>query len=310
MVYQLLKRHEIIKLLHILNDFDAKAKALEVKLNLKASRKFILKTVMFILCGVLVVSIGTAFIFEMKIHYGAGCLMPLSYGYLLLYLSMLILQFSFSTLAIKNRFCLLNDNLRFTFQNSLAKGNSTLANGNANRLHEQLSNTIRDLYSNLCDGIDLVNESLTFQLIPFLVYYLTANLFAIYSTIREVFYQTPLMYIAIGTNICWMILHSVIASIALYSGHITTKCALRTPIIVSSILRNCKDKESPFTKDAFKTFLLEVQHRNMFIENEFFRIDWKLLFSMISTITTFLVITCQFDASLSNDSVIKNSTLG
>lgn len=146
--------------------------------------------------------------------------------------------------------------------------------------YEQLPNIITNLYSLLCDGIDLVNDSFTFQLIPFMVYYLTANLFAIYSMIREAFYRSPLMYVAIGTNMWWIILHTAIISIALYSGYTTTRCALKTPIIVSSIVKSQKWKESRCVVKVFKTFLLEIQYRNMFLENEFFRIDWKLLFSV------------------------------
>lgn len=43
-----------------------------------------------------------AFLFEVKINYGVGFAMPLSVGFGLLYLTLLTLQFSFATLAIKS----------------------------------------------------------------------------------------------------------------------------------------------------------------------------------------------------------------
>lgn len=277
--YQIYKKSDVINFLHIINDFDIKAKAMEVKMNMNQARAGLVRMISLIAFGIFTVSCGTAIIFELQIKYGSGCAMPLSYGYVLLYLSALILQFSFATLAIKSRFGLINENLRFTFQSSSVQCNSAVK-FHAIGHNEQLPSIITDLYGNLCDGIDLVNEAFTFQLIPFLVYYLTANLFAIYSMVRETFYQTDLMFIALATNSWWIILHTAIISIAFYSGYTTTKCAQKTPIIVSSIIKSRKWKESPCVLQVFKTFLLEVQYRNMFFENEFFRIDWKLLFSV------------------------------
>lgn len=331
-LYQICKKDDIIKFLQILHEFDIKAKSLEVQLNMNATKTTLLKIISFYACGIFVVSVGTALLFEFHPQYGGGYTMPLSYGYILVYLSLLILQFSFATLAIKTRFSLLNENLRFTFQNISTVRNSSI-NIHSIGWSENLPSIITDLYGRLCDCIDLVNDSFTFQLIPFMVYYLTANLFAIYSMIREAFYQTPLMFVACGVNIWWILLHNAIISIALYSGYTTTRCALKTPIIVSSIVKSRKWSESRCTVKVFKTFLVEVLYRNIFFENEFVRIDWKLLFTvshhsflslsraviknffnwftcfqMISTITTFLVITCQFDASMGKTQA-TNSTL-
>lgn len=156
------------------------------------------------------------------------------------------------------------------------KDNSTRVIGYS----EQFPSTITDLYGLLCDGIDLVNDSFTFQIIPFKVYYLTANLFAVYGMIREAFYETDQMYIAIITNILWIILITAIISIAMYLGYTTTKFTLKAPVIVSSTVKSYRWKDCKCVIEVFKTFLLEVQCRNMFFENEFFRIDWKLLFSV------------------------------
>lgn len=234
---------------------------------------------LLVACGISIVSIETAVVFGLEESYGAGYSMPLCYGYVLMYLSLFILQFSFATLAVKARFCLLNDNLRFTFQNVSTVRFSGI-NLHSIGCNETLPNIITELYGHLCDSIELVNDSFTFQLIPFMVYYLAANLFAIYSMIREMYFRTSLMYVAFATNIWWVILHTLIISIALYSGSTTTRCALKTPIIVSSIVKSQKSNESRCVGKVFKSFLIEVQYRNLFFENEFFRIDWKLLFSV------------------------------
>ena len=272
-------RNNIVKFLHLLHDFDTNAKDLEVKSNLEGVRENIIKIMSFTASGVLAICLGTSATFYIMFYYSASYLMPLRYCYVLFYMSLLILQFSFATLAIKSRFCLLNDNLKFTFQNSPRILHSSV-NVHAKGYDERLPIIISNLYGNLFDGIDLVNDSFTFQLIPFMLYYLTTNLFAIHSMIRETFNGTPLMYIAFGTNIWWIFMHTGMVSIALYSSCTTTRCALKAPIIVSSIVKGSKWKESHCVINVFKTFLVEVQYRNMFFENEFFRIDWKLLFSV------------------------------
>lgn len=113
-----------------------------------------------------------------------------------------------------------------------------------------------------------------------MVYYLTAEIFATYSLIRKMFYKTSLIYVAIFINILWILIDTVIISIALYSSYTATNFELKTPIIISSIVKRLNWNDSPCLAQVFKTFLLEVQYRNMFFENEFFRIDWKLLFSV------------------------------
>jgi hypothetical protein len=277
-VYQNVKSDAAAKFLDILHDFDTRAECLEVKMNMESERKGVVRTMVWMAGGICAVSFGSALTFKLQSHYGARFTLPLSYGYVLLYLSLLILQFSFATMAIKSRFRVLNDNLRFTYQHISAR-RCTAINIRAIGYSEQLPNIITDLYSNLCDSIDLVNDSFTFQLIPFAVYFLTANMFGIYSIIRETFYRTPLMVVAILMNTWWILLHTVIISIAVHSSYTATKCALRTPIIVSSILKSCK------WRDEKCVILLEFQYRNVFFENEFFRIDWKLLFSVSSTNT-------------------------
>lgn len=116
-VCQIYKRNDVIKFLNILDEFDFTSKSLDVKMNMKSARTWLIKVIILIACGVFLLILGTILTFELEVHYGAGYSMPLNYGYVLLYVNTLVLQFSFAALAIKSRFRLLNDNLRFTFLN-------------------------------------------------------------------------------------------------------------------------------------------------------------------------------------------------
>lgn len=278
-VYQYFQTDEAITLLHILNDFDTKAKSLEVRVNMQATRTSVVKIISVIAVVIFIVTVGSALMFEFEMRFAGGYAMPLSYGYALIYLSLLILQFSLATVAIKRRFCLLNDNLRFTFQNTSIKCNSSI-NIQAIGYTEYLPNQITKLYSNLCDAIDLVNSSFTLQLIPFMVYYLMADLFSVFSIVHEIFYPTQLTLFLLTINVWWVILHTGLLSITLYAGYTTTRCAASAPTIISSIVRNYHWSKEKCVQKVFKTFLLELQYRNLVLENEFFAIDWKLLLSV------------------------------
>ena len=95
-----------------------------------------------------------------------------------------------------------------------------------------------------------------------------------------------------------------------YVGASTTKNAKKTLILISKLLTTANETES--TK--LIKFLSQIQARNLEIQNIFFTIDWNILlavrfcsvlcsffisrnFQTSSTIVTYLVITCQFDAS-------------
>jgi hypothetical protein len=96
-----------------------------------------------------------------------------------------------------------------------------------------------------------------------------------------------------------------------------------TPVIVSKIINgeNCYEKD----QQILKTFLTQIQYRNLNVENSLFIVDWKLLvavslscmnssetvvklFQIVSTTATYLVITCQFDPSLNHPPTI-NATI-
>lgn len=231
------------------------------------------KNLLVLFAMILIVCLGTSITFNKIAFHGADFLLPLYYGYVLIYLGLHIFQFAFAIHSLKIRFDLLNDNLRFTLQNVSVKPN-TVINIHANSFRDRHGKLFTNLYSELCDGIELANETFTFQIIPYMCYYLSGNLFALYSLIRELYYQSPYALIAFILNSSWVVMHTIIIVIALTISTSMTKAAQKTPIIVSSII-----KANEFTGcmlETFRIFLMEIQYRNLFAESAFFRIDWKL----------------------------------
>jgi hypothetical protein len=99
--------------------------------------------------------------------------------------------------------------------------------------------------------------------------------------------------------------------LTVYPGVQATSEAERTSVVLGKMMSEC-DYERFF---VLQKFLTQIQTRNLNIQNIFFKINWnvvltvssekkivnnldcKFLLQTTSTVVTYLVITCQFDAS-------------
>jgi len=271
-----------VRFLHLLHDFDVKARLLEVKLEAtEATSGKLVRMLAVVMASVAIASGATVVAFSMNFPFDADPFIPLVYGYLMLYLCLFMLQFVFAVAALKQRFQQLNDNLQLSLSNASATAfivcqqrRWKCQQPNAD---EMLPKLIGNLFSILCDGIDLVNTTFTLQLIPFVVYYLSTNMLGIYSMLRELFHGSSSLLTAMGTNFWWNLLNTSLAVLPLHAGSAASRVAQQTPIVVAAIVRsqprNCGRK-------VLKAFLMEIQFRKLHFENEFFCIDWKLLFSV------------------------------
>jgi hypothetical protein len=271
--YQLTRYKEIIKFVHLLSDFDKRSRVFAQKTQVNNLRTKILVTILLIFAALTLNCIGSTLIFYFGYQYKVEIFFPLGYGYILIYFTLFVLQFSFASLALKRRFRLLNDNLIFAFGATTMSVHTPLACAN-------LPATIAELYSQLCVGIDLINAAFTLQLIPFVIIYLSVNLFSGYSLIRELVLKSSVTWETTGNTLWWLLLLTLILSIALHSAHAASLCARRTPRIVGGILRSERWARDERLVGVFKTLMLEAQQQNLHFQNEFFRIEWRLLFSV------------------------------
>lgn len=267
-----------------------RVKQLEVKMSCHKARWRILALMLASHFPNIILSFVTAFTYLKRVNNSSNKVdfsLPFGYLSLLTYLTLWIEQFSLAVLALGRRFRLLNQNLKFTFNNEKIK-EIAIINLHSTYNTEILAKIISELYSQLCEGIELVNDAFTLQLVPFVIYHMTANLFTMYSVIRGFFIPSS-PCIDQFLNFGWLSTTTFILSIAFYAAENTLKCALQIPIQISSILKSEKYKS---TEDIFKNLLLEVQCRNISFHNEFFTIDWKLLLSVIKNFIkceTFLI---------------------
>jgi hypothetical protein len=278
--YQIYKRNEIVKFLQLLHRFDSQAGVLEIKMmNGRVSKRIaIINTIVvsvMMLCGLI-----SSITFKLQLHYDVDMFMPIGYTFMLIAMMVLFLQLMYAIVAVKRRLQHLNLNLRFTFMNETVANKISVINLHCAFNVDVIPETFTNLYNELFDGIELINNAFTLQLIPIVIIYLVVNIFTMYSTAREIILQTSLIWGTCLTNFMWFTLTTLFLSMVLHAGYSTTKCARQVATIVGIILKHPKHQNDKNLRRVFKSFLLEMQYKNFSFENEIFRIEWKLLVSV------------------------------
>lgn len=109
----------------------------------------IVNTIFFVSLPLLFVYSG--FVIHMNFYIGCG------YGYISLYKYFFVLQFSLASLAVRERFKILNDNLQVSLFNKNIKVFTVVKDTKSLKLFSKL-------YLDLCDSIETINETFTFHL--------------------------------------------------------------------------------------------------------------------------------------------------
>lgn len=169
-------------------------------------------------------------------------------------------------------------------------------------------------FHDLCDGIDLLNSTFTYQLVPIFVNAVTTMTFTGYGVLFEMVIKTnfrSLLFLQNGSWLCFMYIVIIVIS---FIGYSVTQAAEQTSLIMMKVLNNSEPSETH--TNSMQKFVTRVHCRNMHVQNCFFKINPMLLvyvkficssnhFDIItselsqatSTIVTYLVITCQFETT-------------
>jgi hypothetical protein len=79
----------------------------------------------------------------------------------------------------------------------------------------------------------------------------------------------------------------------------------KTKEVEYEILKNHRIDERSAVN--FKLLMKRIEDKNLRPQTIFFYIDFKLYFRCFATATTFIIITCQFDANLNESLHLKNN---
>lgn len=134
------------------------------------------------------------------------------------------------------------------------------------------------LYSSLCDIIEILNSTFTGQLVFVVISILVIDIFAFYGVIREFLSNQNLKFIIIG-NSTWLVLQSAIKFFMAHCGSSTTSEAEKSLIIVSQFMDQVDDTDM-MTRINLNLVMNQMRFRNKNLENKFFAINYKLILAV------------------------------
>ena len=207
----------------------------------------------------------------------------------------IIYQLAFATYSLNARYKILNELLTENFSTNVF---ITLVSHKAVKSKkEYFLSEIIVLHDQLSDGIFLINSTFTFQMIPIMAVILSNSILTLHQILEAFILKSDFAYALILDNTFWYFYYMVILGFLLKVGSETTNEATKTGVSVVKIIRNIQDDH---LLSKFNSFLEQINKRDKIIHNTFFNIDWALMFTVLTSTTTLLIITCQFDSTIIN----------
>lgn len=169
--------------------------------------------------------------------------------------------FILSCLAVRSRFVSLNKH----FNSEILKHKNTKF---------QLK-IIARLYYDLCDAIKAINESLTNNLIPIIIYLLVVSILVIYSLLRMIVDQCLFDFGTFAINLIWLAYTASLKLIFAYVGNSMTSEAESIYELVGNVIN--ENDWNDRIQGELKIFLRQIRCRNTKIQNGFFVINWSMI---------------------------------
>jgi 7tm Chemosensory receptor len=148
------------------------------------------------------------------------------------------------------------------------------------------------IFHELCDAVDSINQLFTFQLTPTMFLMTVIDIFGAYGIIREHFtttddaksqnekdphyYETGIYLII--SNVVYSSTQFFFKAWAASVGHACYSEAEKTKVILAKIM----NRMSPvnISRCDFYAALMQCHTRNLKLQNQFFIIDWSIVFAV------------------------------
>ncbi|CAO1424186.1 unnamed protein product [Diamesa hyperborea] len=98
--------------------------------------------------------------------------------------------------------------------------------------------------------------------------------------------------------ISWGCFQTIPVVVAFHVASKTLKKGQKMSLIIGKVINDSDDHE---VISQLKTFMIQMRQRKAILTCGLFNIDWTLAFSIVGTITTYLVIICQFESENEED---------
>lgn len=271
-ISQIWLQMKIVKMLNSLNKFDCKIILLGVQLDHSKHRNFLLFMTIPAFSVMTFVLIAPSISFWI-LDQDTSTIMSVCGAYLMLYMSSLSVCFIFACLAIKFRFQVLNETFKSFYFNEFHKHIQIV------RPKQLNVKTFSRLFYNLCDAIDFLNDSLTYNLIPVMIYIVSTNVFVCYGSLRIYMHNEQYSSTILVINGIW---GSFILFLKLTIAHVgssTTRKAEEMFVLIGNLVNEI-DWNFIELHNEMKTFLRQIRCRNLRIQNGIFVVNWNLITSV------------------------------
>lgn len=153
LVYQLWKRKNILRFLTLIHDFDTKALTIGISMNWKQQKLAVFHILVFAVPIAVFLSCHNFTVNEIFGLEHVALTTLFRYAYIFCFHIIYVLQFVLPCMAIIFRFKNLNHHLE--------------SSANVYMPHE--TNEICQLYHKLCDGVEIINQTVTFPIAPIFI---------------------------------------------------------------------------------------------------------------------------------------------
>ncbi|KAG5684162.1 hypothetical protein PVAND_013403 [Polypedilum vanderplanki] len=148
-------------------------------------------------------------------------------------------------------------------------------------------NIFGEIYHDLCDALELFNSIFVYHLIFVIFRTLIFNTFCIFGTIRHVVsYKHFVQMLGAPTHIS---LNFLMICAMSHMGSSTTETAEDVVGCISKIINKLPQNE--ISRFIYYNLLEQFMTRKLKIQSFFLTVNWNIVLAMVSTITTYLIIT-------------------
>lgn len=135
-----------------------------------------------------------------------------------------------------------------------------------------------EIYSDLCDLIDLINSTFTFHVALIMIIFFSIDVFACYGAIREFRTDSSKFSYLIAMNTLWLFVQYLIKCVIAQAGSSTTIESEKSIVLVTKLIAKMSTHHDMKVEMNYLLFHIQVRKKN--IENIFFTISWNLILAV------------------------------
>lgn len=149
------------------------------------------------------------------------------------------------------------------------------------------------LFHKLCDSIDVVNSSLTFNLVIASVSFTISYMLGVYGLLFALMTKDETFWRIFVRDGIWSFLNFLSLVFISYIGSSTVERGEMLKVSVAKVIIQYEFGST--IRMRWQSCLKSIKNRDLRLKNDFFHIDWRHFLSTFSMALTYLIITIQFE---------------